>query len=334
MVLLTCGGTITMAPGDDGILRPGKPADMVALVERIARSPVILVEVDNIDSGDTTPSHWSRVRTALRDAMAAHPNGRFIVTHGTDTLAWTAGMLAVSGPWDHPVVVTGANIPLGLDASDAPLNLRGALIAAAACDSGAWISFAAPHSSRCHIFQAGYARKLPAEDGTFIGLPTAHAVLDGERLVHLHRARPVPWRAPDGDFRRRRALVLVANPAMEFNPHLADAQGARPDIVILQLYGSATVPPGAIRFAHQCCDVGVPVWACPPSPVAAMPYESTARLRESGTLLFPTATVELLLPLACAGFCPLPPPAASTTAGSPSHAPSTCTRQLEAPFPR
>src|SRR4051812_33591303 len=72
----------------------------------------------NLGSSDIRPQHWSklaeRVWRALREADGV------VITHGTDTMAWTASALSFMLPGlRKPVVLTGSQRPLGAVRTDA-----------------------------------------------------------------------------------------------------------------------------------------------------------------------------------------------------------------------
>lgn len=83
-----------------------------------------------LDSTDMTPADWSNI---ARDICQNYPEyDGFIVLHGTDTMAYTASALAfMLKGLAKPVIVTGAQIPLGEIRSDAQNNLIAALLLAA-----------------------------------------------------------------------------------------------------------------------------------------------------------------------------------------------------------
>ena len=77
-----------------------------------------------------------------RDLIARHcgdvPEERIIVTHGTDTMVETAGVLADAVP-DKTIVLTGAMIPIAFGSSDGLFNLGGALTAVQVLDPGVYV---------------------------------------------------------------------------------------------------------------------------------------------------------------------------------------------------
>jgi L-asparaginase len=150
VLVLATGGTICMAPAADGSLAPSPDflAQLSATLTSICKpwgnaAPSLTIEAlePAIDSADATPQDWWRMAAALcarwQDVDA------FIVLHGTDTLAYTASALSFLLANAHkPVVLTGSQVPLALPDTDAPANLRDALLAA--CNpprSGVFIAF-------------------------------------------------------------------------------------------------------------------------------------------------------------------------------------------------
>jgi L-asparaginase len=100
-----------------------------------SRVPVIvdtLMMVDSLDMSDA-----DRALIAARCQACAEP--RVVVTHGTDTMVDTAGVLArvVS---DKTVVMTGAMIPYAFGSSDGLFNLGSALSFAQALAPGVYIA--------------------------------------------------------------------------------------------------------------------------------------------------------------------------------------------------
>ncbi len=133
LLLIQTGGTITMTRDpESGALKPAATStDLVAAVPELAAvARVDAVPLFNLDSTDIRPTHWQAI-AALVDAKCRDYDG-VVVTHGTDTLVYTACALAFA--LRHPpvpVVLTGAQLPLGETPSDARANLVNACRVAA-----------------------------------------------------------------------------------------------------------------------------------------------------------------------------------------------------------
>lgn len=96
VVILGFGGTIAMVPNKDGFLASAKSVDeLLAYVPRLSDlAEVKVIQVENLDSTNVNPTHWSKLGEeiyALYDECDA-----IIVTHGTDTMAYTASAVALA----------------------------------------------------------------------------------------------------------------------------------------------------------------------------------------------------------------------------------------------
>lgn len=140
ILLFTTGGTISCS-GFEG-LSPQKTGEELLQSAGIDL-PGCEVDVKNlfsIDSTEVQPFHWTILRNAVLNNMNAY-NG-FVITHGTDTLAYTSSMLSyLCGSLSKPVVLTGSQRTLDEPNSDAPVNLRDALLVALSGLSGVFAVF-------------------------------------------------------------------------------------------------------------------------------------------------------------------------------------------------
>ncbi|HPE36218.1 MAG TPA: asparaginase domain-containing protein [Spirochaetales bacterium] len=98
-------------------------------------SPVELELVQLIDSLQMTDEH----RAAVLEACARAPESRIVITHGTDRMPETAGVLGPAG-LDKTIVLTGAMVPFQFTGSDALFNLGSAFMAARLLPPGVYIA--------------------------------------------------------------------------------------------------------------------------------------------------------------------------------------------------
>ncbi len=86
ILILGCGGTIGMVPNAQGILEPTKSIeDIVGYVPTIAQvAQLELKQIEDRDSTELNPSHWTRFAILIADAIASGKYDGIIVTHGTD----------------------------------------------------------------------------------------------------------------------------------------------------------------------------------------------------------------------------------------------------------
>ena len=85
------------------------------------------ISLFSIDSTDIKPEHWIHIKQTIKEKYDNYDG--FVITHGTDTLAYTAsalGYLIQKSP--KPIVITGAQKSISNDITDAKNNLIDALI--------------------------------------------------------------------------------------------------------------------------------------------------------------------------------------------------------------
>jgi L-asparaginase len=132
------GGTIGMQATDSGYAPvagylPEAIAERPELNEPEVPELVIHEHAPLLDSANARPEDWLRIARDIA-ARAGEFDG-YVVLHGTDTMAYTASALAfLLRGLDRPVVVTGAQIPLGVLRSDGRSNLLTAVLVAARDD--------------------------------------------------------------------------------------------------------------------------------------------------------------------------------------------------------
>jgi len=87
-----------------------------------------------IDSSDISPIHWKKLTKIIQDNYDEHDG--FVILHGTDTMAYTASALSfMIKNLKKPIVLTGAQLPIGKLRTDAKENLIAAMEIAADKDS-------------------------------------------------------------------------------------------------------------------------------------------------------------------------------------------------------
>lgn len=102
--------------------------DSVEIVKRnwnIEIKPSI-VEMFNVDSSNIQPENWTALAEKIRDDYDDYDS--FIVLHGTNTMGYTAAALSFAlENINKPVIITGAQVPLGYLGTDAVTNLVNSL---------------------------------------------------------------------------------------------------------------------------------------------------------------------------------------------------------------
>ena len=140
ILLLTTGGTIASLPGGEG-LEPQRSGVMERELEQLCTYYDISVrDVMCLDSSNITPEEWQIIARSIFEARQEADG--IVVSHGTDTMAYTASAVTFMLPdIDIPVVFTGSQLPLADMLSDGPENLRTAFAMAAAGHPGVFLAF-------------------------------------------------------------------------------------------------------------------------------------------------------------------------------------------------
>jgi len=126
--IIGCGGTIAMRKADNGMLAPaGSSQDLLSLVPGIRELANIDYRfVADIDSTNMYPAIWKKLAQTIYDEYRNYDG--FVVTHGTDTMAYTASALSFAlQNLNKPIILTGAQKSIFELASDAPNNLINAI---------------------------------------------------------------------------------------------------------------------------------------------------------------------------------------------------------------
>ncbi|TPP07056.1 asparaginase domain-containing protein [Rhizobium glycinendophyticum] len=213
LLLIHTGGTIGMAETPEG-LAPLKGLVEDAIATRLPDGVELVADVFDplLDSADVGPTHWNLMLETIRN----HPDAAVIITHGTDTMAFTGAALsqALAGE-NRRVVLCGSMLPLGHQ-GDAEGNLDLAISAAAAKETGVLLAFAG---------------KLLAADGL-----VKHHSHEADAFRSQPQATPaVPQRRTFAD---RKLAVLTLSPGI---PAAAvEAMLEKLDGAALRIFGAGT----------------------------------------------------------------------------------------------
>ncbi|HEK9103874.1 asparaginase [Bacillus pfraonensis] len=127
ILILATGGTIASVEGNEGLV-PGLAAE--ELLHYFSKSSPN-IEIDckilmNIDSTNMQPENWVEMANAVFHHYDYYDG--FVITHGTDTLAYTSSALSyMLQGLRKPVVLTGSQVPISFKKTDARKNVADAL---------------------------------------------------------------------------------------------------------------------------------------------------------------------------------------------------------------
>ncbi len=140
ILLLTTGGTIASMPGGEG-LEPHSSGVFEREMEQLRTYYDITVQdLICLDSSNIRPAEWQLIAEGIWENRTGFDG--IVVSHGTDTMAYTASAVTFMLPnIDLPVVFTGSQLPLADMLSDGSQNLRTAFAMAATGHNGIFLAF-------------------------------------------------------------------------------------------------------------------------------------------------------------------------------------------------
>ena len=93
ILLIGTGGTIASEVTESGLAPELTTGDLLAHIPAISGICVVeCVQLLNLDSTNMTPAHWLEIAACIREHYGCYDG--FVITHGTDTMAYTAAALS------------------------------------------------------------------------------------------------------------------------------------------------------------------------------------------------------------------------------------------------
>ncbi|MBD3289734.1 hypothetical protein GF337_13085, partial [candidate division KSB1 bacterium] len=145
VLILFCGGTLVMEVNEEGALQTPPKTRAIRNLRKIEPklneiADLSVSYIDNIDSTNIQPQHWDRMARVIYENYDEYDG--FVITHGTDTMAYTSNALSFAlHEIGKPVILTGAQIPGSYLESDARRNLINAVRVATLDVSGVMVVF-------------------------------------------------------------------------------------------------------------------------------------------------------------------------------------------------
>ena len=123
ILLIATGGTIASLESAEGLRPELTSQELLRLVPEVAEvAEVDTIQLFNLDSTNVTPSHWLQIASMVETSYGIYDG--FVITHGTDTMAYTAAALSYliqNSP--KPIVITGSQKSIAHSDTDARRNL-------------------------------------------------------------------------------------------------------------------------------------------------------------------------------------------------------------------
>ena len=187
-LLLTTGGTIASLPGSEG-LEPQRANVMERELEQLRIHYNITVKDGMcLDSSNIRPEEWQQLAQQIFQLRQGFDG--IVISHGTDTMAYTASAVTFMLPnIDLPVVFTGSQLPLADILSDGPDNLRTAFAMAASGHPGVFLAFDRKIMRGCRAVKvraSGFSA-FESVNARYVG------IVSNQGLVIDHNTLPKPY---------------------------------------------------------------------------------------------------------------------------------------------
>ena len=238
ILILTTGGTIASVKSPDGLV-PGLSGEQLReyLPQIGTDIHIDIEELFHIDSTDMTAEHWLQIVNAVRAHYEDYDG--FVICHGTDTMANTAAVLSyMIQNSEKPIVLTGAQKPIGFEITDAKSNLQDSILYAGDPRSkGVQIVFAGNVIAGT---RAKKVRSMSFSAFTSINLPVIATINNGQIVRYLTDSEHV--KNPDIDAGGKQPVTFYSkiNPnvfLLKLTPSMA------PDLIpeIFRLYDGIVI---------------------------------------------------------------------------------------------
>lgn len=140
IALLATGGTIACTQTENGLAPTLSAEDLISRIGERLPCRVTGRDVFRMDSSNMQPEEWRTLAKETYEALKTYDG--VVITHGTDTMAYTASMLSyMLAGVSKPVILTGSQLPIGHSLSDAGQNLLSAITAATMGAGGVYVVF-------------------------------------------------------------------------------------------------------------------------------------------------------------------------------------------------
>lgn len=267
----------------------------------------------NILSENMTPADWRRLASAIREADWQRYSG-IVITHGSDTLAYTAAMFGyLFADISIPLVLTASNYPLGDERSNGLRNFGHSIDYIAEeelpgifvvyeNDKGEPIVYLGTRITQCESFTDQFSCPYDIPYGKMVNRrfdPFAHVSNPSPETLRIRR-RPNRFEWDPASLQIDSSIVYIRPyPGLNYSYYRFD--GDRPKAVLHDLHHSGTAcatddaPYSLVRFIETCRDQGIDVYLCPMKDRSDSLYSSSLRLIEAGAIVIEKLSVEAAL---------------------------------------
>lgn len=248
ILLIATGGTIASVKSEKGLQPNISPEGLLEHLGDFRKKYEIDVNQSyNLDSTNIGPEHWMGIAEYVRDRYEEYDG--FVITHGTDTMAYTAAALSyMIQNSNKPIVITGSQKSINHEDTDARTNLKDSIIYAADNGStGVNIVFAG------QVIAGTRAKKIRSKSFnafSSIDFPTLAIIQDGKIIRYL----PEIQNDNEVEFYDKinpNVFILKMTPGMD--PSLLKVIFEKYDAIIVESFGVGGIPASVRDEFYRLC---------------------------------------------------------------------------------
>lgn len=239
ILLIATGGTIASSASENGLVPTVSADELLSFVPEYKEiCEVDCVQPFCIDSTNVTPDHWLEIVAVIKEKYDLYDG--FLITHGTDTLAYTACALScLIKNLKKPVVLTGSQRPVSDVDTDAKKNLLDSLRFAVSEYQGTVVVFDGK------VIDGMCAKKIKT--------------LSDDAFVSVNRPEITENNSSDGetcfyDKLETNVMTIKLTPGM---PESIFDCAKKCKGVVIEGYGLGGIPEKYMTKIHQLSDLGV-----------------------------------------------------------------------------
>jgi L-asparaginase len=338
-ILLLTGGTIGSVMQDNVLDVGGNPADKLleCLKDRKRFDPeeITCKNVMHILSENMQFSHWMKLYEAIRAISEDDVDG-ILITHGTDTLSYTAAFLAmVCTKVKIPIFLISSHLSLEEPQADGYDNFIAALdFAKEVRVCGVFVPTTECNGDASRVTTIHLGSRLTQSQGfthrfQSVGDISFGKMIDGRFERNPSACNPEIWQLQQGEAVSPTASALIANtlrkqlltinenqqprhvllwkafPGMDFD--LFDWK-IKPEAILIELYHSGTActrpqdaPYSIIAFGRRCKEQGIGLYVVNFDTRKKL-YQSSQDIQEAGIRILPDISTEAAYVKLCIAY--------------------------------
>ena len=236
VLLIATGGTIAAISTDYGLTPAISTDELIGYVPEIHDiCDLEAIQPINVDSTNIQPEEWCVLAKIIKDNYDKYDG--FVITHGTDTMAYTSAMLSyLIQKSIKPIVITGSQKPITMDITDGKMNLLDSVRYACSGNHGVYIVF----NGKVIIGTRARKTKTKSYDAfESINYPTA-ALINGSRITNFYRCAPKDSETEFYTDLFPNVFLLKLSPGME--PDVLDYISDKYQAIVIESYGTGGIP--------------------------------------------------------------------------------------------